>query len=154
MKYFVKLHTGEEYEIDKLDYNHIKHRINTGRTNGFYAMRGTQNPNLKFSFKYFMCLNTTGTPKPKDEIVRKIDPEKFAPTPVGKPLAQPKGCGHDWQNPDDWEYVQKNVNGKLQYRKQCYKCKKVSPLLKPQEVKNEMEALGKTLEDVPFNTTV
>ena len=153
LKYFVKLHDGSKYEVDKLDFNHITHRISTGRTNGFYIMRGTKNANLSFAFKYFMTLETTGEDKPKDKSVRNINTEKLAPVLVGKPAISSTGCTHDWNNEDDWIYVHKNFGGKIQYRKQCKTCGKVSSLIKPQQVKLYMEHNGQTLDEVKENTT-
>lgn len=153
LKYFIKLHDGSKYEIDKLDYNHIMHRINTGRTKGFYSMRGEKNPDLSFAFPYFMTLETEGDQPPADKPVRNIDPEKFTPPAVGKVPKKRTACPHDWNVDGTWEYVQKNINGKIQYRKQCPTCKKQSSLIKPQQVKNYMESMNKTLDDVKVNTT-
>jgi len=148
MKYFVKMHTGDRYEVDELDYNHINHRIGTGRTNGFYQIRGKINPSLKFAFQYFMLIETEGTPKPKDEIVRDIDEQKLKMPEVGKlKVTLPDSC-HSWDKEETWHYVQQNVGGKTQYRKECNQCKKVSPLVKPKEVQNQMEAEDSTLEEV------
>ena len=151
MKYYVKLHNGDKYEIDKLDYNHVKHRIVSGRTNGFYVVRGETNKDLSFAFQYFMTLETEGKERPKDKTVRDIDPEKFAPPLVGKPKVIPKGCQHDWNNLNDWEYVFKNIGGKIQYRKMCKSCQKTSMLVKPKEVENFMETRGLTMDDVKEN---
>lgn len=148
MKYFIKLHDGTKFEIDALDYNVINHRIATGRYNGYYKIRGGINDGMQFSFKYFMSIHTEGTPPLKDEPVRNLDIDKFKLPEVGKPAEAPKGCPHDWTDPGTYSYIVKNVNGKMQYRKQCPLCKKVSPLVKPREVKVVMEADGRTLEDV------
>ena len=152
-KYFIKLHDGSKYEIDLLDFNHIKHRINTGRTKGFYVMRGELSKGMSFAFQYFMSLEVEGKEPPKDKQVRNIDPEKFAPPAVGKVPKKRSGCQHDWNDDKTWEYVQKNVHGKIQYRKQCPSCKKVSSLIKPQQVKNYMAGMNKTLDDVKENKT-
>ena len=148
LKYFYRLHDGSKTEVDELDYNNICGRINTGRYNGFYLHRGIINPDKKFAFKYFMCIETEGTPPPKDQIVRKIDIDKRKPGEVGKPKEIIKGCPHDWNKPETWQYIQTNVNGRIQYRKECLTCKKVSSLVKPKEVKNAMEQDGKTIADV------
>ena len=148
MKFFYKLHDGSRTEVDELDYNNICGRINTGRFNGFYLHRGKINPDTKFAFKYFMCIETEGLPKAKDELVRNIDIEKHKPQPVGKVEEKPKGCPHDWNNPEDWEFVKKNFNGRIQYRKRCLECRKVSSLIKPKEVELAMESVDKTLNDV------
>lgn len=153
-KYILKLHNGDKYEVDLIDYNHIMHRINTGRTKGFYTIRGEKSANLSFSFQYFMSIEPEGEAPKKDKVVRKIDPEKFAPPAVGKAIPMKRsGCGHDWNDDKTYEYVQKNIHGKIQYRKQCTTCKKVSSLVKPQQVKNYMAGLNKTLDDVKENTT-
>jgi len=149
MKYFIRLNDGTKYEIDELDYNTINGRINTGRYNGFYQMRGEINQGMQFNFKYFMTVEAKGDPKPKDKNVRNIDIAKHKPPEVGKPVKPIVGCQHDWNAPDTWEYIVKNIHGKLQYRKRCVLgCGKVSPLIKPKEVKVVMETNGKTLDDV------
>jgi len=148
MKYFIKLHDGSKYEVDELDYNTINGRIATGRYNGYYQMRGKINTGMQFSFKYFLTIEQEGTPRPKDEIVRNIDISKRKPPEVGKPVKLPKGCPHDWANPETYKYVVENVNGRFQYRKQCPLCNKVSSLVKPKEVEAVKKSQGKTLEDV------
>ena len=129
LKFFYRLHDGSKFEVDELDYNNICGRISTGRFNGYYLHRGKINPNMKFAFKYFMSISTEGTPKPKDEIVRKIDINKRKPPEVGKPKKVIKGCPHDWNKPETYRYIQENIGGRIQYRKECLKCKKVSQLV-------------------------
>ena len=103
---------------------------------------------MRFAFQYFMTIESKGEPEPKDEQVRNIDIEKHKPKPVGKVAEKPKGCPHDWQNSEHFEYVKKNFDGKLQYRKRCLECGKVSSLIKPREVELALEAIDKTLADV------
>jgi len=151
VKYYIKLHNGETYEIDELDYNHIKYRITNGRTNGFYKMRGKINPDLNFAFKYFMSIETD---RYKNESNKNdIDVKKMKPPKIGKPKTKKPKCDHNWNDPDTWIYVKENVDGKIQYRKQCTKiCKGVSQLIKPKEVENIMKESGKTLNDIPNRT--
>ncbi len=152
-KFFFKMQDGSKYEIDELDYNKLCGRIVSGRTNGYYIMRGTINADMKFAFQYFMTIEVEGEAKAKDEPVRNIDIEKYKPQPVGKVKEVLKGCNHDWNKPEDWEYVKKNCSGKMQYRKRCVKCSKVSSLIKPREIELAMEAIDKTLNDVLDVTT-
>ena len=147
-RFYFKMQDGSRYEVDELDYNTLCGRITSGRSNGYYTIRGTINAGMRFAFQYFMILETEGSPKAKDEPVRNIDIEKHKPQPVGKVEKKSKGCGHDWNKPEDWEYVKKNFNGRVQYRKQCLKCENVSSLIKPREVKSAMELVGKTLNDI------
>ena len=152
MKYFITLFTGQEYEVSEMDYHNIEHRIGSGRTNGFYNMRGDINPSLKFAFKYFMSIEKRGREKPKNIPVRNLDPKKFEAPKVGKPEKISKKCPHDWNNPDDFEYVKKTVNGKVQHRKECKECKGLSPLIKPREAELAMEAINKTIDDIKVLT--
>ena len=147
-----KMQDGSEYEVDELDYNNLCGRISNGRYNGYYTVRGKINTGMRFAFQYFMIVKATGDPEKKDEPVRNIDVNKHKPQPVGKVEEKPKGCPHDWNNTEHWEYVKKNINGKLQYRKRCLECGKVSSLIKPREVEVAMEAEDKTLDDVIDNT--
>ena len=103
---------------------------------------------MRFAFQYFMTLRVEGTAPPKDEPVRNIDVNKRKPAEVGKVKEEPKGCPHDWNNPEHYEYVKKNINGKLQYRKRCLNCSKVSSLIKPREVEIAMEKIEKNLDAV------
>jgi len=152
MKYFYRLHDGSRYEVDKLDYNNICGRISNGRYNGYYLHRGKINPNMKFAFKYFMNIETEGIER-KDEIVRNIDVDKRKPPEVGKPKKIVKGCQHDWNDDQEtWQYIQTNIDGRIQYRKECLSCKKVSMLVKPKEVESVMQSVGKTISDVTDRT--
>ena len=148
MKFFFKMQDGFEYEVDELDYNNLCGRIANGRSQGYYKVRGTINTDMRFAFQYFMTIRKEGKEKPKDMPVRNIDVEKRKPTPVGKVKEVPKGCPHDFNNQEHFEYVVKNFDGKLQYRKRCLECGKVSSLIKPKEVENAMLAIDKTLTDV------
>jgi len=147
-RFYFKMQDGSRYEMDELDYNNLCGRISNGRYNGYYTIRGKINTDMRFAFQYFMTIEAEGTPVPKDEPVRNIDIEKHKPQPVGKDEEKSKECTHDWNKPEDWEYVTKNFNGKMQYRKRCLACGKVSSLIKPREVELAMEAIDKTLNDV------
>ena len=147
-RFYFKMQDGSKYEVDELDYNNLCGRISNGRYNGYYTIRGQINTGMRFAFQYFMTIEAEGTPAPKDKSVRNIDIEKHKPKPVGEVEEKPKGCPHDWNNPEHWEYVKKNINGKLQYRKRCLNCSKVSSLIKPREVELVMKEVEKTLADV------
>ena len=146
--FYFKMQDGSRYEVDELDYNNLCGRISNGRYNGYYTIRGKINNGMRFAFQYFMTIEAEGDAPAKDESVRNINIEKRKPQPVGKVEEKPKGCPHDWNNSEHFEYVVKNINGKLQYRKRCINCKKVSSLIKPREVELAMEAIDKTLENV------
>ena len=149
-RFYFKMQDGSKYEIDELDYNTLCGRIANGRYNGYYQVRGKINVGMRFAFKYFMTINAEGTPPPKDDLQpdRNINIEKRKPQPVGKTEEKPKGCPHDWNKPEDWEYTKKNFDGKMQYRKRCLECGKVSPLIKPKEVELVMKLVDKTLDNV------
>jgi len=147
-RFYFKMQDGSRYEVDELDYNTLCGRIANGRYTGYYQIRGIINAGMKFAFKYFMTIEAEGSPKVKDEPVRNVDIEKHKPQPVGKVEEKPKSCPHDWNNPDHWEYVKKNFGGKMQYRKRCLSCKKVSSLIKPREIELVMKVIDKTLDDV------
>ena len=148
MKYYFKMQDGSEFEVDELDYNNLCGRIATGRSQGYYKVRGSINTDMRFAFQYFMTIRKEGKEPPKDKMVRNIDINKRKPTPVGKLPVELKGCPHDFNKAEDFEYVVKNFDGKLQYRKRCLECGKVSSLVKPKEVENAMKAIDKTLADV------
>jgi len=79
--------------------------------------------------------------------------DKRKPPEVGKPKKIVKGCQHDWNDDQEtWQYIQTNIDGRIQYRKECLSCKKVSMLVKPKEVESVMQSVGKTISDVTDRT--
>jgi hypothetical protein len=156
-KFFVELSSGSKFAISERDYNNIHDRIVSGRTNGWYVQRDhdfTEGDRYgwKISFKDIATIYATG-PERGDKVIRKpeaIDVDKRKPKEPGKLPEKPKKCGHDWNKPDDYDYVTTIHDGRNRYWKMCKECGNKSTLIKKREVENAMEAIDKTIDDVPL----
>jgi hypothetical protein len=158
-KYYCELTNGRKFEIHEGDFNIMNERIVKGKTNGWYMQRfelpeGTIH-NWLISFKDISAVYSDELPN-VDRVIPKEgvrDPNKRKPKQVGEGDPKPKKddkCTHDWNNPDDWEYVTCIVGGAQRYHKQCNKCGGRSLLIKKREVEVNMEAAGKSIDDVPL----
>lgn len=155
-KFYVELSSGSTFEISELDFNVIDGRIRNGKTNGWYVQRDENflkgdRHGWKISFKDIATVYS-GAPENKDRTLRDnvIDLEKHKSKPVGKKPEKPKGCGHDWNNPEDYTFITKIHDGRNRYYKHCAECGGKSQLIKKREVELAMENDGLTINDVPL----
>lgn len=154
-KFYLQTTSGDKFEIAELDFNHIKSRIATGRTNGWYVQRGPSmgdRCDWRLAFKDVAGVWSDKDEK-KDVIIRDevIDIEKRLPPKVGKKEAPAKPkCNCNWSDPNKYEFVTQIVGGVNRYFKQCNKCDSKSTLIKKREVELAMEAKGMTIDDVPL----
>ena len=151
-EFFVETTSGTIFKISELDFNNINGRISRGQTNAWYTQRGEtvgDRANWSLQFKYISAVYANKE-KPMDKPVRDLDIEKRLPPKVGKVEEAPKGCSHDWNKPETYEFVTQIVNGLNRYHKMCKECGAKSNLIKTREVELAMEAEGKTLDDVRF----
>jgi len=154
-KFYIQLTSGEQWEISELDYNHIDHRIGSGRTNGWYAQRGemqeSERHEWKIAFKDVAAV-WADREKIEDKKIKPIDVDKFKMKDVGKPeIDESKStCNHDWNDPQTWHHVTTIKNGNNRYHKMCNECGAKSPLIKKREVEVAQEAIGETLDTIPL----
>ena len=149
-KFFVKLSSGDKFQISELDFIHLDSRRAQGRTNGFYKQRGESfdRHNWTIQFKDLVTW-WADSPEKKNIEIRNIDIQKRKPPKVGKlPKEEPKKNCHDWNKPETWTHVTTIVSGINRYFKQCNECGKKSKLIKKREVEVAQEAKGATIDDV------
>lgn len=156
-KFYLELTTGKKFEIHEGDYNIIESRMYKGQTNGWYHQRFDfpegEVQGWHVAFKDIAMVYADAPPNVDKVIVpegvRSIEKRKVQP--VGKP-EEPKGpdCNHNWNEPDDWEYVTCIVNGVQRYHKQCHNCGGRSQLVKKAQVEREMTEAGRSIDDVPL----
>jgi hypothetical protein len=158
-KFYIQLTDGTTFEIGELDFNNIDGRIRKGSVAGWYRQRDLDfdegaKHDWKLNFKD-IALVYSDKPEIKDRVIRgpeKIDINKRKSKTVGAddPPKPKKGCAHDWNNPEHWEYVSCFVGGVQRYHKQCHECGGRSTLIKKREVEVNMEKRGQKLDDVPL----
>ena len=155
-KFFIQLSAGTSFEISELDFNNIDGRIRQGKTNGWYVQRDENflagdRHGWKVSFQDIASV-FSDAPERKDRTIRTdvMDLNKHKSQPVGKIETPVKGCDHNWNNPEDYEYITTIHDGRNRYWKQCNKCGNKSTLIKKREVEIAMEKGGQTIDDVPL----
>jgi hypothetical protein len=156
-KFYIQLSSGDKFEISELDFNNVKGRVASGKTNGWYTQRGETCNNSRhdwqISFKDIASV-FSNKPELKDRTIKNpesIDINKRKPEEVGKPEEKKDDkCSHDWNKPSDWTYVTQVVGGVNRYYKQCISCNAKSTLIKKREVELAQEAIGETLDTIPL----
>lgn len=151
-KFFIKLSSGDQFEISELDFNNIKGRVSSGRSNGWYHQRGESigaKHDWSIQFKDVASFWSDSDKRVKVKKIRDIDVEKRLPPEVGAndPEPEPK-CQHDWNNPETYEFKSQTVSGIDRYYKVCRKCGAKSTIVKKREVELAMQKENKTLDDI------
>lgn len=156
-QYFILMSSGQKFEISELDFNNIKGRQGRGSTNGWYTQRGEGMGTMHdwaIQFKdlaSYWSTKAEETKKPKRsedsvDITKRLLPEVGAKDKEPEPIP----CTHNWNDPEQYEYVTTIVNGVNRYHKVCNHCQARSPLVKKREVELAMEEKGLSLNEVPL----
>ena len=152
-KFFVKLSSGDKFEISELDFNNLKGRQARGQTAGWYAQRGESfgsRHDWVIQFKDIAGF-WANAEKIADKEIRNINTEKRLPPEVkSKEEPKPEACGHNWNDESTYGFVTTIVNGVNRYFKSCDVCNAKSTLIKKREVELAMERKGLSLDDVPL----
>jgi len=158
-KYFLELRNGKTFEISELDFHNIRGRAGRGQTKGWYKQReraedvkGDPCEDWVVQFDEITRVYSDKV-QPMDRPVRNLDVNKRELPEVGAndpPKKASADCGHDFNIPEQYDYVTNVVNGINRYYKQCKKCGAKSQLVKKREVEIAMEESGQTIDDVPL----